>query len=200
MPYRVAGIAGPLYTPEEMTIPRLSHNGECVEGWVIVPTDKAWRPQDGDLLWRPPTATKSTDIDRAGSIVDVGPWTPGEDMAWVTAELAKREKYLDYIRSKVRSGAIRLTSFLAKFLGMDFDDGVELAPRQPFSGGPVAAMKAAADLERMISRTGPDEARVRAIAAAAAMTYAETGKKCQPAGKAKGRLVESRPFPWVRAE
>jgi hypothetical protein len=125
MPTRILGVSNLIYSPEEMTVPRLSSDGMTVEGWVSKP-DGPWQPED--LLWVPPTATKSTDIDRAGSIVDVieGPG----DYDWVTAQLNKRERYLDAIRAKVRAGAYRLTAQLAKFLGMDFDeDGAELVPR-----------------------------------------------------------------------
>jgi len=60
---------------------------------------------------------KSTDIDGIGQIVDV---RDGIGMhSWVTAQLNRREKYLDLIRAKVRAGALRLTAQLAKFLGMD---------------------------------------------------------------------------------
>ena len=123
----------PMPTEEELTVPRLSSDGQHVEGWVRKP-DGVWRPED--LLWLPPSATKSTDIDRAGAIVDVleGPG----DYDWVTAQLNKRERYLDMIRAKVRAGAVRLTAALAKFLGMDFEDGAELVPLTGLGGAAYA--------------------------------------------------------------
>lgn len=196
MPYRVKGISTLRYTPEEMTVPRLSHNGQCVEGWVMAPAGQVWQPEGGDLLWLPPSATKSTDVDRAGSIVDVGPLTPDEKMAWVTAELNKHERYLEMIRNKVRSGAVRLTSFLAKMLGLPFDDdGVELSPR--VGTGPLAATRTLAyksaqaeelvaegrrlagaaliDRDTGLADPGAYEARVREVSRAAAAKYAATG-------------------------
>lgn len=143
MPYRVPGISTLRYTDEEMSVPRLSADGKHVEGWVFRPAGKVWAPHDRDpLLWLPPSATKSSDIDQAGSIVDVT-WDVGELKAWVTAEVNKHERYLDLLRSKVRSGTMRLTSFLAKMLGMPFDeDGVELTPR--IGAGTVTAYKSLA--------------------------------------------------------
>lgn len=96
-----------------------------------------------------PSATKSTDFDRAGRIVDVDP-DPGEIMAFVTAELAKHDRYLALIRERVRSGKVRLTAFLAKMLGLPFEDGVELHQFQaPFGReGVSGAAKAMADLHR----------------------------------------------------
>ena len=195
MPYRIKGISTLRYTPEEMTVPRLSHNGQCVEGWVMAPTENPWQPKGGDLLWLPPTATKSTDVDRAGDIVDVT-WDVGEQMAFVTAELNKHERYLEMIRNKVRSGAVRLTSFLAKMLGLPFDDdGVELTPLRVGSGPLVAtrtlAYKSAqaeelvaegrrmagmpVDRDTGLADPGAAEARIREVSHAAAAKYAETG-------------------------
>lgn len=185
MPTHIRGIAGPIYSDEEMTVPRLSYNGTIIEGWVKAPADKARQPQDGDLLWLPPSATKSTDVDRAGSIVEVGPWTPGEDMAWVQAQLDKRERYLDLLRDEVRAGTLRLTAALAKMLGLAFGDGAELTPlTAPALGATLGTYKAATDarvdyerLEAMIRATGPERPtlNVKAIANAAAMRYVETG-------------------------
>ena len=102
-----------------------------VEGWCRPPADDVWQPSD--LLWLPPSATKSTDIDGVGRIVDVNDFDGVTPHAWVTAELNKRERYLEFIRE--RAGAYRLTAQLAKFLGMPFDeDGAELVPRT----GPLA--------------------------------------------------------------
>lgn len=150
----IPGTWPPAPTTDELTIAGLSSDGRHVRGWVKVPAGAVWRPED--LMWLPPSAAKSTDLDRAGEIVDVT-LDPGETMAWVTAELNKRERYLELLRSKVRSGAMRLTSFLAKA---------------------SAAMKAASDLQAMIDATGrrvPDDGQIKAIAIAAAERYASTG-------------------------
>ena len=115
-------------TEEQLTVPRLTKDGQHVEGWVRRPIGKAWQPSD--LLWLPPSATKSTDIDGIGRIVDVKDFGGIGVHDWVTAELNKRERYLEMIREKVRAGAYRLTAQLAKFLGMPFDeDAAELIPR-----------------------------------------------------------------------
>jgi len=109
---------------EQLTIPRLSRDGQHVEGWCRKPADGIWKP--ADLLWMPPGATKSSDIDQAGVIVDVleGPG----DHDWIVAQLNKRETYLDILRERVRSGAFRMTAALAKMLGLDAD-GAELVQR-----------------------------------------------------------------------
>lgn len=162
MPYRIKGIAGLRYTDEEMSVPRLSHNGTIVEGWVRSPGPR-WQPSDGDLLWHPPNAVKSTDLDGIGRVVDVGPWAPGETMAWVQAEIDKSNRYWSYVRDKVRAGAYRMTAAAMRALGFDEDEiarltGAELTPRT-LTQGPVAAYKAAADREAMIARTSHAEAR-----------------------------------------
>ena len=191
MPYRIKGISTLRYTDEEVSVPRLSADGKHVEGWVFRPAGKVWEPHDRDpLLWLPPSATKSTDIDQAGSLVDVT-WDLDETKAWVMAELNKRERYLDLLRSKVRSGAARLDAFLAKMLGMAFDeDGVELTPRVGTGteayrsmtatvkaieeGRRVAGLPTDPDTGLAVVRA-TDEDRVRTVAAAAAKVYASTG-------------------------
>ena len=185
----------PMPTEDELTIPRLSHNGQCVEGWVMAPAGKLWQPHDRDpLLWRPPNAVKSTDVDQAGSLTDVT-WDIDETKAFVTAEIAKHNKYLDVLRSKVRSGTLKLTAFLAKMLGIAFDeDAVQLTERT--GSGTLAyrstagiTAKALVDEGRrlaglprdadtglpVLSGRATDEARIKAIAADAARKFAATG-------------------------
>ena len=132
----------PMATQAELTIPRLSADGMTVEGWVRRPEGGVWKPHD--LLWLPPTATKSSDIDQAGVIVDVleGPG----DHDWIVAQLNKRETYLDILRERVRSGAMRLTAALAKMLGLA-EDGAELVPRT----GPIAYGKSYEDARRAVA-------------------------------------------------
>lgn len=114
----------PMPTDDEMSVAQLSRDGAHVAGWVKIP-DKVWRPQEGDLLWRPPGA-KATDIDSAGTIVDV---VELGEKAWITAQLQKRAQYLDVIKARVRSGALKLTAAVAAMLGMDFGDGAQLVTR-----------------------------------------------------------------------
>ena len=129
----------PRPTEEQLTVPRLTKDGMHVEGWCRRPSDGVWHPSD--LLWMPPNATKSTDIDGIGRVVDVRDGLGPHD--WVVAEINKRERYLDLLRDKVRAGALRLTATLAKFLGMDFEDGAELIPRTSVAyGKSTAAAKA----------------------------------------------------------
>jgi hypothetical protein len=52
-----------------------------------------------------------------------------DDYDWVTAQVNRRERYLDRLRDMVRAGRMKLDAALAKMLGMRFDDGVELVPR-----------------------------------------------------------------------
>lgn len=173
-------------TEEQLTVPRLSADGQHVEGWCRKPTDGIWRPTD--LLWMPPGATKSADMDRAGGIVDVleGPG----DHSWIVAQLGKRQKYLDILRERVRSGGMKLTAALAKMLGLDAD-GAELVQRT----GPIAYGKSLEDARRAVAigrrlagypidrdtgladigRASTDEARIKAVASAAAKRYGETG-------------------------
>ena len=113
---------------EQLTVPRLTKDGLHIEGWCRRPTDRVWKPSD--LLWLPPRATKSTDIDGIGRIVDVEDFGGIGMHDWVTAQLNKRGKYMEYVRDRVRAGTYRLTAALAKWLGMPFDeDGAELVPR-----------------------------------------------------------------------
>jgi hypothetical protein len=125
----------PLPTEDQLTTAGLTADGRHIQGWVRVPTGKVWQPED--LLWLPPSATKSTDVDRAGRVVDVT-LAPDEVQAWVTSQIAVHDKYLDWLRQKVRAGALKLTAALARMLGLDFEDGVELVPR---GGGPLVAYK-----------------------------------------------------------
>ena len=138
-------------TEEVMTTPRLSKDGMHVEGWVRRPAT-AWKPSD--LLWLPPSATKSTDIDGIGQIVDVKDFGGIGDYDWVMAQLNKRQKYLDFIREKVRIGAYRMTAQLAKMLGLPFDeDSAELMPRTgSVAYGKMAAAKSLKEeADRLIS-------------------------------------------------
>lgn len=138
----------PLPTEDQLTTAALTRDGMHVQGWVRTPAGAVWRPED--LLWLPPSATKASDIDRAGRIVDVT--LAPDEMAFVTAEIAKHDKYLDVIRAKVRAGAIKLTGFLAKMLGLPFDeDGVELRQRY----GPVVALKSLQDVQQPDTEHGP---------------------------------------------
>lgn len=150
MPTRIKGVSNLIYSEAEMTVPRLSSDGWHVEGWVKHP-EGPWSPED--LLWLPPSATKSTDIDRAGEIVDVIEGIGDYD--WVTAQINKHDRYVDAIRDKVRAGAVRMTAALAKFLGMDFDDGAELIPRT--GTGTIAYGKSAdyATATRLRELAGP---------------------------------------------
>lgn len=142
---------------EVMTVPRLSKDGDHVEGWVRPPGDGVWKPSD--LLWQPPNATKSTDIDGIGRIVDVIDYEM--DYAWVTAQLNRRQKYLDLIREKVRIGAYRLTAQLAKMLGLPFDeDAAELIPRSgriPYGKSTAAAKALKEEADRLINGPAADD-------------------------------------------
>ena len=64
----------PMPTEDELTTAGLSRDGQHVMGWVTPPADKVWTPNDGTLLWLPPSATKSTDLDAAGRIATGGRW------------------------------------------------------------------------------------------------------------------------------
>lgn len=111
-------------TDERLTTPALSRDGQHVYGWVRRP-DGPWRP--ADLLWLPPTATKSTDVDEAGRIVDVEEFDLVPDHAWITAQLSRRQRYLDRIREHVRTGKAQLSPVIARMLGLD-NDGAQLWP------------------------------------------------------------------------
>lgn len=182
----------PMATEDELTTAALSADGKHVKSWVRRPEGGVWKPHD--LLWLPPTATKSTDIDRAGTIVDVTEG-PG-DFDWITAQINKREKYLDMIRAKVKAGAYRLTAALAKFLDMPFDeDGAQLVPRSglgTFAYGKSATAKALYDEgRRLIAKAGypidpdtglpdigrgsTDEARIKDVVNAATKRLTDSG-------------------------
>lgn len=162
MPYRVKGIATLRYSDEEMAIAGLTPDGQHVQAWVTRPTGKVWEPHDRDpLLWLPPSATKSTDLDEAGRIVDVT-WDIGEERAFVTSQLAKHNRYLATIRERVRAGTLKLTAALARTLGLPFDDGVELAPRSgvgPFVYGKAATVKMIEEGRRMALNPPPRQHR-----------------------------------------
>jgi hypothetical protein len=178
MAYRVRGIAGLVYTEDELAIAGLTPDGMHVQAWVATPPGQTWAPEGGDLIWLPPNATKSTDLDDIGRVVDVA--GDPEVQAFVTAEIDRHNKYLDFLRDKVRAGKMKLDAFVAKMLGVPFDeDGVELTPR--VGSGPVAAYKSAA-AERLVAEgrrlagSGRlDDAQLKAIATVAAEEYAETG-------------------------
>jgi len=131
----------PRWTEEQMTVPRLSADGLTVEGWVKRPSG-AWTP--ADLLWSPPNAVKASDVDGIGRIVDV---TEGlSDYDWVTAQLNRREKYLDLIRAKIRAGAYRMTAAALRTFGFDEDEIARLtgdAAQLVQRSGPVAYGKSA---------------------------------------------------------
>lgn len=165
-----------LPSEEQLCVPRLTKDGQHLEGWVRRPTEGVWRPSD--LFWLPPSATKSTDLDGIGRILDVNDFSGIGDHDWVVAHLDKRERYFDLIQAKVRAGAYRLTAQLAKMLGIPFDeDGAELTPR--VGTGTVAAKSAAVEwvlpIARPVAPRRTGEAEVKTIAAAAAARYAATG-------------------------
>ena len=118
------------------------HRGTLV-GWTNRP-ESAWRPDDGDLLWTPP-ATKS--LDAAGEIVDVKTFENLPGRSWVTAQLGKRDRWLEVIRQRVKAGTYRLTPAMAKLLGLD-DDGALLEDRAAPSNARVMA-----ELDALIQRT-----------------------------------------------
>jgi len=104
-----------------------------VLGWVQPPADGTWSP--ADLLWTPPG---SRSLDRLGEIVDAVVY-PGTPSAWVTAQLAKRDQYLELLRSRVLAGSMKLTASLARMLGMRWDDGVRLDARAVDERAPASA-------------------------------------------------------------
>ena len=81
--------------------------------------------QFGDLLCTPP-ATKS--LDQAGEIVDVKTFPNLPGRSWVTAQLGKRDRWLEIIRQRVKDLVYQLTPALAKMLGLE-DDGALLEER-----------------------------------------------------------------------
>lgn len=141
----------PRPTWEQLEVAGLSSDGWTVKGWIKVPSG-VWEPDEGDVLWHPPNAAKSTDVDRAGSIADV---VIMGDTAWLTSQLDKRNRYIDHIREQIRSGAMKLNAILAKWLGLPWvEDGAEITRRT----GPVYSQVAAKALreegQRLIRSTG----------------------------------------------
>ncbi len=98
-----------------------------IVGWVKPPADGAWTPED--LIWTPP-GTKALDL--AGEIVDAQKFATVDTHLWVTSQLRLRDKYLELMRQKVLSGAMKLDAALAKMLGMEFPDSVAMkGPSEP---------------------------------------------------------------------
>ena len=124
MPAPEGSAVFPRWTEEQLTVPRLSHNGEIIEGWCKPPASGVWTPSE--LLWSPETATKASDFDAIAEIVDVDDGL--SDLAWIQAQIDRRARYVDRIRDMVRAGKYRLTAGMAKLLGWD-DDEAELVPR-----------------------------------------------------------------------
>lgn len=93
-----------------------------VMGWVRPPADGLWKPRD--LVWTSP-GTKAMDL--AGEIVEAKTFPDFmEGHAWVTAQLKKRDRYLEVIRERVLDGSMEHTAAIAKLLGMPFSDGALL--------------------------------------------------------------------------
>lgn len=110
----------PIATDAELAVASLSADGQTIKGWVKPPAGHVWRPDD--LLWSPPGA-KAGDLDQAGSVVDV---VELGERAWVTAQLAKRQKYMDAIRALVKAGRMILSPALAKWLAGSSHDAATL--------------------------------------------------------------------------
>lgn len=195
MPTYFRGIAGPIYSGEELAVAGLTPDGKHVQVWVTTPPGQAWTPRGGDLIWLPPSATKSTDIDGIGEIVDVV--GDPEVQAFVTAQLAVHAKYLDYVRDRIRRGLYKVSAAFRRQLGLD-DDGAELAPRVrtgtvAYKSLAIREAEQAVEQGRRLAgmagypidpdtglpdigaRPATDEARIKTVAAAAARKYAETG-------------------------
>ena len=209
MPTYIRGIAGPIYSHEELAVAALTPDGKHVRAWVTTPPGEVWTPQGGDLIWLPPSATKSTDVDGVGRVVDVV--GDPEIQAWVTAELAKSAKYLDYLRDRIRRGLYKVSAAFRKQLGLD-DDGAELAPRT--GSGTVAyksidAGRLVIDARRLVAEgrgmagmpidrdtgladPGANEARVREVSHAAAAKYAETGDAAAAMAELRAALARTR--------
>lgn len=175
MPAPSGAAVYPRWTEDQLTVPRLSHNGEIIEGWCRPPASGVWSPSE--LLWSPDTATKASDFDPIARIVDVSDSLG--DLAWVQAQTDKRAKYLERIRELVRAGKYRLTAGMAKLLGWD-EDEAELVPR---TGTGTLVYSKAATVEMIeegrrmagLAAAGASDDRVKTIAAQAAKRYAETG-------------------------
>ena len=96
-------------------------------GWVVPPADGVWKPED--LLWTPP-GTKALDL--AGEIVDAEKFVTVDTHLWITSQLRLRDRWLEMMRQKVMSGAMKLDAALAKMLGMGFPDSVAMkGPSEP---------------------------------------------------------------------
>jgi hypothetical protein len=91
MPYRIRGITGALYTDEEMSVPRLTSDGTYVRAGYSGPPARCGSPTQRDpLLWLPPSPLSPPTLTRREHRRgDVG---AGEQMAWVTSQLALRDK------------------------------------------------------------------------------------------------------------
>ena len=211
MPTRIRGIAGSVYSQEELAVAGLTPDGKHVQAWVTTPPGEVWTPQGGDLIWLPPSATKSTDVDGVGRVVDVV--GDPEIQAWVTAELAKSAKYLDYLRDRIRRGLYKVSAAFRRQLGMLDDDGAELAPS--IGSGTVAykstdAGRLVIDARRLVAEgrgmagmpidrdtgladPGADEARIREVSQAAAKRYAETGDATAAMAELRTALDRTRP-------
>lgn len=92
-----------------------------IVGWVKPPDDGVWKPED--LLWVPP-GTKAMDV--AGEIVDAQKIATVDTHLWVTSQLRLRDRWLEMMRQRVLSGAVKLNAALAAMLGMEFPDSVAL--------------------------------------------------------------------------
>jgi len=58
---------------------------------------------------------------------------------WVTSQLRLRDRWLEMMRQKVLSGAMKLDAALAKMLGMEFPDSVAMkGPSESPATGPQA--------------------------------------------------------------
>lgn len=104
-----------------------------IMGWVEPPA--VWSPED--LIWTPP-GTKALDL--AGEIVDAESFAGIEGRQWITAQINRRDKYLEAIRERILNGRYRLTAALAKMLGMPYDDGALLSSDpERVEAGPLAS-------------------------------------------------------------
>lgn len=209
MPTYVRGIAGPIYSHEELAVAGLTPDGKHVQAWVTTPPGEVWTPQGGDLIWLPPSATKSTDVDGIGQVVDVV--GDPEVQAFVTAQLAVHAKYIDYLRDRIRRGLYKVSAAFRRQLGLD-DDGAELAP-STVTG--TAAYKSAGadrlviDARRLVAEgrgmagvidpdtgladLGANEARIRSVAAAGVKRFSETGDYAAAVAEILAGVERTRP-------
>ena len=210
MPTYVRGIAGPIYSHEELAVAALTPDGKHVQAWVTTPPGEVWTPEGGDLIWLPPSATKSTDVDGIGQVIDVV--GDPEVQAFVTAQLAVHAKYLDYLRDRIRRGLYKVSAAFRRQLGMLDEDGAELAPRtgtgtlayKSIDAGRlvVDARRLVADGRRMaglpidrdtgLADPGATEARIRDVSQAAAKRYAETGDASAAMAELRAALARTR--------